>query len=491
MALIYRLVDTVPAMTQIRIQVQPVIDFTFEQGIRDIRQEFALPLSFSPEVELAAANAAANPRLPDLDRTDLPLVSIDPPGAMDLDQAMWLERTSAGYRVHYAIADVVAFVEAGDPIDLEANRRGQTLYGADSKIPLHPRVLSEGAASLLPMLVRPALLWTIDLDARASILDIDVRRARVMSRARFDYASVQARLDVGEAEPVWHLLREIGELRKLQEIERGGVSLALPAQEIGKQGESWHLAYRSLDPVETWNAQISLLTGMAAAQLMIRGRVGLLRTLPPPAREAIERLHLAAHALDIAWPEQQSYPDFIRSLDPGTSRHVAMMTLCTTVLRGAGYAAFRGALPEQPLHSALAASYAHVTAPLRRLADRYAGEVCVALCAGKAPPEWALAGLPGLPTTMRSTDRRAGHYQRAIIDLTEALILAPRLGETFEASIISVAPNAPQGGTAMLRDLAIEAPVIGLKPLSLGQDVRVRLLEANPVRRRIMFQLLE
>src|SRR5690606_9200995 len=108
------------------------------------------------------------------------------PDAMDLDQAMFVERRGEGYRVHYAIADVAAFVSAGDAIDLETHRRGETLYGADAKIPLHPKVLSEDAASLLPEQVRPALLWTIDLDATGEGIAVDVRRARIRSRAKLD-----------------------------------------------------------------------------------------------------------------------------------------------------------------------------------------------------------------------------------------------------------------------------------------------------------------
>ena len=59
-----------------------------------------------------------------------------------------------------------------------------------------------------------------------------------------------------------------------------------------------------------------------------------------------------------------------------------MIVACTRLLRGSGYVGFNGETPEQPEHAALASEYAHVTAPLRRLVDRYAGEVCVALCAG-------------------------------------------------------------------------------------------------------------
>jgi exoribonuclease R len=299
---------------------------------------------------------------------------------------------------------------------------------------------------------------------------------------------VQARLDAGDTDPRCALLREIGLKRRALEIERGGVSLALPAQEIGKDGGQWRLAYRSLEPVETWNAHISLLTGMAAAQLMLAGGIGLLRTLPTPLPADIARLRLTAHALRIDWPAAMDYPAFIRSLDPAEPRHVAMMTAATTVLRGAGYADFAGAPPEQPRHSAIAAPYAHVTAPLRRLADRYAGEVCVALCAGVEVPAWVRDGLPVLPLAMRTSDRRAGHYQRAIIDLTEALILAPRVGEVFAASVIAVA-NGGDRGVVMLPGLAIEAPISGDAALELGADVRVRLVEADPARRRVAFAL--
>ena len=141
-------------------------------GITLVQQDMELTPEFSPEVEATARQAAGNPRLPSLDRTDIPFVTIDPVGAHDLDQALHIERDGSGFVVHYAIADVAAFVSPGDPVDEEANRRGETLYGADSKIPLHPPVLSEGAASLLPDTIRPALLWTIKVDAEGEGTDV-------------------------------------------------------------------------------------------------------------------------------------------------------------------------------------------------------------------------------------------------------------------------------------------------------------------------------
>jgi exoribonuclease R len=471
-----------------RIHVRAPSGSTLEPGIEAIKRELDLPFAFPPEVEAAAAEAAAHPRLPAEDRSDIPFVTIDPPGAMDLDQALHVARKGDGYLVHYAIADVAAFVTAGDPVDLEANRRGETLYGADAKIPLHPKALSEAAASLLPDQVRPALLWTIELDRSGEGIAVDVHRALVKSRARLDYDGVQQRIDAGNADPMWAVLREIGELRLQRERRRGGVSLPLPDQEIRVDGDAWRLEFRARNAVEDWNEQISLLTGMAAAHLMMEHKVGLLRTLPEPDPRAIGRLRRTAKALAIAWPESMGYPDFIRSLDPADPRHVAMMVSCTSVLRGAGYAAFDGEPPPQPMHSALASTYTHVTAPLRRLVDRYTGELCLALCAGRPVPGWVLQALPGLPRTMAAADQRAGRYERAVIDLAEALVLAPRIGQSFEATIVEVDPRDRHRGVAMLHALAIEAPVSADRELPLGEVVSMRLAQADPARSAIAFR---
>ncbi|WP_254063289.1 RNB domain-containing ribonuclease [Rhodanobacter sp. L36] len=472
-----------------RIHVQAAGDNVLTEGMQQIQRELKLPDAFPPEVEAAAARAAAQPRLPELDRTDISFVTIDPPESMDLDQALHVEHIDNGYRVHYAIADVAAFVTAGDAVDIEANRRGETLYGADAKIPLHPKVLSEGATSLLPDQLRPALLWTIELDTAGAIATIDVRRARVKSRAKLDYAGVQQRIDTGNADPMWTVLREIGELRKQCEQARGGVSLPLPEQEIRVDNGQWTLSFRARLAVEDWNEQISLLTGMAAAQLMVQAKVGLLRTLPEPDPRDIARLRITAKALGIDWPDATNYPDFIRSLDPSKDAHVAMLTTSTTVLRGAGYVAFNGTLPAQPMQSAIAAEYTHATAPLRRLVDRYTGEACIALCAKQPVPDWVLAALPGLPATMQASGHRASQYEKAVLDLAEAAVLAPRVGESFAGAIVEVSGADPHKGVVIVRDPAIEASVSSTSPLPLGADVTVKLIEADPIKRVTRFEL--
>lgn len=459
------------------------------EGLRRLRDTLGVPTDFPADV-LAEAQLAAARTLPPLpDRTDIDFVTLDPAGSTDLDQAFHLSRTADGFLLRYAIADVANFVAAGGAIDVEAHQRGETLYAPNYRIPLHPPVLSEGAASLLPEQTRPALVWELQLDATGRTTHVEVARALVRSRAKLDYASAQAALDAGTADEQLELLRTIGALLQAQEVARGGVSLNVPEQDVVTQGSTWSLAYRAPLPIEGWNAQLSLATGRAAASLMLKAGVGLLRTLPPAKESSIERLRRTAHALGLNWPHAQGYPDFVRSLDARVPAQAAMLNSCTTLFRGAGYLVLDGTIPDQPEHAAIAAPYAHVTAPLRRLADRYAGEVCLAICAGTSVPEWALAALPELPGEMTESGRRTNKFERGTVDLVEALVLAPRMGHSFDGVVITLDEEDDHEGVLQLADPAVEAKVKG-DHLVLGQEVKATLTAADLVTGQVQFRLL-
>lgn len=458
-------------------------------GLQRLRTELGVPSAF-PQPVLAEAQAVARtPRNSGADRTDVEFVTLDPEGALDLDQAFHLSRTPSGYLIRYAIADVAAFVAPGGAIDAEAHARGETLYAPTSRTALHPPLLSEGAASLLPGEGRPALIWELGLDRQGATRDITVTRGLIRSRAKLSYSGAQQQLDAGTGGEQLELLREIGTLRQRLEAARGGVSLSVPEQEVVPSDDSWGLAFRASLPVEEWNAQLSLATGMAAAQLMLQAGVGLLRTLPPAPDTAVARLRRTASALAISWPQAQPYPDFVRGLDASSPAHAAMLNACTLLFRGAGYAAFYGAAPEQPLHAAIAAPYAHVTAPLRRLADRYAGEVCVAICAGRPVPEWVQAELPALPEVMAESNRRANRYERGVVNLVEALVLEPMVGRTFTGTVLEV-DGERDGGVLQLAEPAVEARVTGAG-LVLGREVVARLVSADPVAGKVAFALVD
>ncbi|QWC85763.1 RNB domain-containing ribonuclease [Nocardioidaceae bacterium] len=471
-------------------------------GVRRLREEQRLPDGFDLDVRRRAKEAAASPRMPDRDRTDIPFFTLDPEDTRDLDQAMHLERDGEGYLVRYAIADVSAFVSPGDPVHEEAWRRGTTCYGATEKIPLHPPVISEDAGSLLPDRDRPAVLWTMRLDAWGHQIAVHVERAVIRSRRALSYPEAEDLLDAEDhglpcapddeiLRPCLDLLREIGRMRLAHEAERRAISLPIPSQEVEVQDDgTWSLRVRPARPVEQWNAQISLLTGMSAAQIMIEGGIGVLRTLPPPVPPDVDRLRRTALGLGLDWPADIDYPAFIRTLDPEDPASNAVVIAGTRLLRGAAYAAFDGELPELTVHAAIAAPYAHATAPLRRLADRYVLETCLAIRAEAPVPDWVRDGLPELPAAMAAAGRRAAAFENAVIDLAECLVLAGREGEVFTGVVVERDDDAPHCGRVQVPDPAIEA-TIECPPgaeLPLGRRIDVRLVEVDETLRRVRFE---
>ncbi|HEU0182437.1 MAG TPA: RNB domain-containing ribonuclease [Agromyces mariniharenae] len=408
-------------------------------ALAELRETLELPDGFPPAVlaEAEAAAAAAPP--PAADRRDVPFVTIDPPGSLDLDQALHLSRRAGGYVVHYAIADVPGFVEPGGAVDLEARGRGQTLYAADGRVPLHPPVLSEDRASLLPGVDRAAYVWSFDLDETGAVLATRLERAVVRARAQLDYAQAQSSIDDGSADGSLALLREIGELRLEQERARGGASLNVPDEEIVRTPDGGYaLERRRLLPVEDWNAQLSLMTGMAAAELMIAERVGILRTMPKPSDEEVASFRRQTEALGRPWPGSIGYGQYLHELPRDEPASLAILQAASGLFRGAGYVAMDGTVPADPVQSALASPYAHVTAPLRRLVDRWGLVVCEAIAAGREVPDWARASLGELPSLMGASSRRASQLDGGSIARVEAAVLSDRVGDRFDATVLGL-----------------------------------------------------
>ncbi len=440
-------------------------------------REVGVPDSFPEEVIREAEAVRAQPGA--RERVEFPFATVDPPGSHDLDQAMHIERAGAGYRVSYAIADVGALVTAGTPIDIEAHARGVTVYAPEAKVPLYPLPLSEGSGSLLPGEWRPAVVWTIDLDERGAQGAVDVSRAEVRSVAQHTYDDLPADLA--------GLLAEVGELRAGLERDRGGVSLRLPEQEVVPDGAGgWTTRYRAPAASEDHNAQISLLTGMAAAGLMLKAGVGILRTQEAPDDRSLGRFRLQVAALGGEWPVGMGYPEFIRSLDPADPRGASLLQEAAGIGRGARYVAFDGDPPAavaDRFHFSIAADYAHATAPLRRLQDRYVSECCIAAVAGTEPPGWVRDGLGALPDLMQVADRRAAAVEHGVVDLVESMILAGREGESFDAFVID-------HDTLQLVEPAVKTRVEGPCP-EPGVRVRARLAAADVERRTVAFEVEE
>jgi exoribonuclease R len=454
-------------------------DCLLAEGLATLRVQFQVPGTF-PEPVLAAAQVAAQRQPAEhADWTQRPFVTLDPAGSTDLDQAFAIEPAGSDWLLHYAIADVGWFVEPGGALDGEAWARGVTTYLPDGKAGLYPPVLAEGAASLLPDGPRPAVVFTVRVDPDGETALDAVTRAVISSRAKLAYETVRdADLPDG--------FMAIAERIELAEARRGAARVDPPEQQVERGADGkFHLQFRPLLPSETRNAALSLACNLAVAKLLLEHQTGLFRVMagPDPAAEA--RLRQTAKAFGLIWPDAAPLAQFEKLLDPADPRHAAFMLAIRRAGRGASYAPY--AAGNLPWHAAIAAPYAHATAPLRRLADRYVIEAALALANGRAVPEPVSAAFPLLPAAMQRGDARAGQIERAVVDLAETALLADRTGELFDAVVTDL---GEQGARIQLCDLPVVARTTAREVVP-GDRVRVRLDSADPATRRLAFQRVQ
>jgi len=450
-------------------------DNALGRGLAAIRDQFKVPADF-PATVLSAANDAAN-RAPaaHADRTAMRFVTLDPASSTDLDQAFAIETAGSDVLLHYAIADVAWFVDDGGPIDTEAWTRGETLYLPDGKAPLYPPVLSQGAASLLPDGPRPAVVFTVRVAPDGAVRLDGAERAVIRSQAKLAYETVtDADVPAGFAE----LARRIA----AAEDARGAARVDPPQQEVDAvPGGGFELAFRPYTPSEDRNAALSLATNMAIADALQAHHTGLFRVMAEPDDGAVRRLRHTAAAFHLDWPGSVALEQFERTLDPADPKQAAFMLAIRRAGHGASYVPYQEGVV--PWHSAMAATYAHATAPLRRLADRYVVMATLAIANGQPVPSAVNEAFAKLPQVMAKADGLAGRVERAVVDLAETVLLHGQIGDTFPAVVTDV---DERGAQMQLADLPVVARVAA-RNVTPGDTLRVRLASADPMQWTLHF----
>ena len=446
-----------------------------DTGLAQIRHQFEVPDAFPGEVLAAADVAARRAPTEHVDRTDWVFVTLDPASSTDLDQAFAMSRIGADLMLHYAIADVAWFVRDGDPMDTEAWARGTTLYLPDGRAPLYPAVLGEGAASLLPDGPRPAVVFHVRLtpDGIASLDGAE--RAVIRSRAKLAYDTVTA-------DEVPDDFAEFARRVEAAEVARGAAVVDPPEQLVERNALGYLLAFRPRLRSESQNAALSLATNLAVGDALHRAGTGLFRVMPEPDESAVRRLRHTARAFGLVWPKHQTLEGFSRTLDPNDAKQAAFMLAVRRAGGGAEYVTHReGAVP---WHAAIAATYAHATAPLRRLADRYTVQAALAVATGNPVPDHVSAALPRLPEAMAHASMQSSRVDRAVIDLAEAVMLQGREGQTFHAVVVEDDEDISK---IQLTEIAVMAKVKA-KHLHPGDECRVKLVSANTQSRTVTFE---
>ena len=494
--------------------------YAAQLNFRDIAHEFGVDEKFTDEVHRQAA-MVTDRRASRRDLRDIPFVTIDPVGSMDLDQAMHIERSECpecaddgehtkGWHVRYAIADVGSLIDPASELFEDSMRRGQTIYLPDEPTRLHPAELSEAAGSLLPDQERCAVVWDICLDGDGEVTAADVYPALVKSVARLDYEQVQRDFDDGNPHPSIAELVAVGQARQRSALRRNAINLRLPSQSVIRHEDTdepaapseakYELVLDARPPVMDYNSEISLLAGMIAGELMASAGLGVVRSLEPADSSTIEEFLVAVTALgfkvpaaDGGLPTIGEIGEFLAGLDPETPPAMAVMKDTAALMRGADYIRLSEA-NQAPIHAGVGGVYAHVTAPLRRLIDRFGLEFCLAIAAHRRGeseevelPQWATARLDDAIEVMRSSGKIAGQVDAQCLSKTEAVVLEPWLGDNFGSVVlhrtkksVQVLLDAPPVLAQCISTTSEELPEEGTRQM-------VSLIEADPESRIVRF----
>ena len=446
------------------------------RGLAAIRTQFHVPDGFPPAVLAEAETAAQRAPSEHADRTDIPFVTLDPASSTDLDQAFAIERDRQDLLLHYAIADVAWFVDDGGALDQEAWVRGTSQYLPDGKAPLYPPSLSEQAASLLPDGPRPAVIFTVRVAADGGVKLDRAERAIIRSRAKLAYDSVRDS----------DLPRDFADLsERIQAADdrRGASRVDPPEQEVHQVAPGdFELTYRPRLQSEDRNAAMSLACNLAVADALLAHHTGLFRVMAPPDEHAIRRLRFTARAFGLTWPEAETLGQFQKGLSANDPRQAAFMLAVRRAGTGASYAPYQPGVV--PWHVAMAATYAHATAPLRRLADRYVVRAALAIANGQDVPDAVTQAFAKLPPVMAHADALGGQIERAVVDLAEAVMLKGSEGQVFPAIVTD---TDERGARMQLSDQPVVARVAA-HAVQPGDAITVRLISTDPERRLIQFE---
>jgi ribonuclease R len=484
---------------------------------------YDIPTEF-PAAAIAEAEAAL-PVTPAgrADLRHLPLVTIDGSDARDFDDAVWAEpdrdpENPGGWHLIVAIADVAWYVPPGGALDREAERRGNSVYFPDRVVPMLPEALSNELCSLKPDVDRACLTVHLWIGAGGHKLRHRFGRGVMRSAARLTYEEVQAARDGHTAcplptETLAALYGAFAALAKAR-AERGALELEIAENRVLLDNEKQPTAIVHAARLDSHRLieEFMILANVAAAEeLEARRQPCMYRVHDAPDPEKVATLRdfleeMGVPGLRLAQGQALKPALFNRVLRRAAGTPEAAL-VNDLVLRCQAQAAYS---PNNIGHFGLALrSYAHFTSPIRRYADLLVHRALIAGLGG-APLEKGRERLEAIGDHISATERRAAEAERAAVDRYRAMLLAGSVGSSFTARISGVASFGvfvmlPENGAdglvpmSMLpsdyyeRDAKAQR-LIGRnsgRVFRLGDEVPVRLVEADGIGGRLVFRIDE
>ncbi|MYL97911.1 ribonuclease R [Novosphingobium sp. FGD1] len=459
------------------------------------------------------------------DLRHLPIVAIDPSDARDHDDAIWAQPDEeGGFDALVAIADVSFYVRPGGTIDREARRRGNSVYFPDRVVPMLPEVLSADVCSLRSGEDRAAMACHMKIDAQGRVTEWRFTRALVRIHEVIAYEEAQARVDEDRAEQ--HLLNLWAAWRALAAARnaRDPLELELPERRVklDEQGRITEIAIRERLDAHRVVEDFMIAANVAAARAL-EAKVApvVYRVHETPSREKLIALkdYLATFGKKLALG-QVITPGLFNRMLKDIADETEKALIMEAVLRSQTQAYYG---PTNAGHFGLAlGSYAHFTSPIRRYADLLVHRALVDAYGLEQPkPKGAIPASSGLSERDREdlgriseaisgSERRAMEAERETIDRYVAAWLASRVGEVFDCRITGVqkfgffATIVSLGGDGLVPVSTLGDERFGYDErarvlvgeqtgttYAVGQVLRLRLAEANPLTGALKFELEE
>jgi ribonuclease R len=426
-------------------------------------RHYGLPEEFPAAVRAVAAELPGDPRPGEAgdreDWTAAVVVTIDGESSRDLDDALSVERTAGGFRLGVHIADVSHYVPEGGPLDLEAYRRGTSVYFPERVLSMLPEALSNGLCSLNPGRPRLAFSVILQVDGSGWVTRRRFARTVIRSRRRLTYDEVRRLLeephprDGLEYGPVLDTVRDLAAVEEVlarRRRERGSMDFDLPEGDVtlDTDGEVVGISPRQRTRAHRIVEEAMIAANEAAAsELRDAGLPALYRVHDAPPREDLRELaaSLAPLGLELPVDGRPLPPGALQALLDrvhGQPEEDFVTSLALRAVKSASYST------EPRGHYALASGcYTHFTSPIRRYPDlvvhRQLGELLAAGAgAARETARRTLRGerLPWVAVQATRTERRALAAERDLLQWKKVRFLAPRVGETFHGRISGVQP---------------------------------------------------
>lgn len=319
------------------------------------------------------------------DLRDRLICSIDPPGCVDIDDALHARQLPNGnYEVGVHIADVTHFVKAGTPLDQEGASRGTSVYLVDKRIDMLPMLLGTDLCSLKPHVERFAfsVLWEMDEDA--NILSVDYTKSIIASREAFAYEEAQIRIDdqtkQDDLTKGMRILLKLSKKLKQKRLDAGALNLASPEVKVHTDSETSdpsEVEIKKLLDTNSLVEEFMLCANISVARKIYEAfpQVAMLRRHAEPPATNFEQLNDVLRikkGLSISTESSKSLADSLdRCVDPKDPYfNTLIRIMATRCMMAAEYFASGNFSYSDFRHYGLAVDiYTHFTSPIRRYCD--------------------------------------------------------------------------------------------------------------------------